>query len=101
MVGEVLRCVVGFVTRLKGSPIQLEPTGGVQWLATQPKFVNGPLVSNGIVLPDSTKVHHAFRLTDSESSRTLAGTLEIHTLELGRYDLLASDLANASLLQLW
>ncbi len=56
---------------------------------------------DGIVWPDSTKVHHAFRLTDSESSRTLAGTLEIHTLELGRYNLQASDLANASLLQQW
>ena len=56
---------------------------------------------DGIVWPDSTKVHHAFRLTDSESSRTLAGTLEIHTLEFGRYNLEATDLANASLLQQW
>ena len=31
---------------------------------------------DGIVWPDGKKVHHAFRLTDSESSRTLAGTLD-------------------------
>jgi predicted transposase/invertase (TIGR01784 family) len=56
---------------------------------------------DGIIWLDSTKVHHAFRLTDSESSRTLAGTLEIHTLEFGRYNLKARDLVNASLLQQW
>ena len=31
---------------------------------------------DGIVWPDGKKVHHASRLTDSESSRTLAGTLD-------------------------
>ncbi len=36
----------------------------------------------GIVWPDAKKVHHAFQLTDSESGRTLHGTLEIHTRSL-------------------
>ena len=47
---------------------------------------------NGILWPDATRVHHAFRLADTESGRVLAGTLEIHTLELGRYNLRESEL---------
>lgn len=42
---------------------------------------------NGILWPDATRVHHAFRLADEEAGRVLGGTLEIHTLELGRYTL--------------
>ena len=38
---------------------------------------------NGILWPEATRVHHAFRLADGESGRVLHGTLEIHTLELG------------------
>ena len=56
---------------------------------------------DGTVWPDAKKVHHAFRLTDSESGRTLDGTLEIHTLELGRYNLQLHELADASLLETW
>lgn len=56
---------------------------------------------DGILWNDAEKVHHAFRLTDRESGRELNGTLEIHTLELGRYNLKESDLANASLLDCW
>ena len=47
------------------------------------------------------KDHHAFRLSDSESGRTLDGTLAIHTLEHGRYNLQLHDLADASLLEIW
>ena len=46
-------------------------------------------------------MHHTFRFTDQESGRTLNDTLEIHTLELGRYDLPEGDLATASLLDCW
>jgi len=42
---------------------------------------------NGILWPEATRVHHAFRLADEESGRVLRETLEIHTLELGRYNL--------------
>jgi predicted transposase/invertase (TIGR01784 family) len=56
---------------------------------------------NGILWPDATRVHHAFRLADAESGRVLRGTLEIHTLELGRYNLRESDLRSASLLDCW
>jgi predicted transposase/invertase (TIGR01784 family) len=47
------------------------------------------------------KVHHAFRLVDRDSGRLLLDTLEIHTLELGWYNLQESELATASLLDRW
>lgn len=56
---------------------------------------------DGVLWPDSQKVHHAFRFTDLESGRILDDTLEIHTLELGRYDLQEEDLATASMLDCW
>ena len=56
---------------------------------------------NGILWPDATRVHHAFRLADRESGRVLQGTLEIHTLELGRYTLREADLATADMLDCW
>jgi predicted transposase/invertase (TIGR01784 family) len=56
---------------------------------------------DGVLWHDSKKVHHAFRFTDLESGRTLNDTLEIHTIELGRYYLQEKDLATASLLECW
>jgi predicted transposase/invertase (TIGR01784 family) len=47
------------------------------------------------------KVHHAFRLVDQDSGRLLGETLEIHTLELGWYNLQESELGTASLLDRW
>jgi predicted transposase/invertase (TIGR01784 family) len=55
----------------------------------------------GQLWADSPKVHHAFRLEDRDSGRLLLDTLEIHTLELGWYNLQESELATASLLDLW
>jgi hypothetical protein len=46
-------------------------------------------------------VHHAFRLVDQDSGRLLGETLEIHTLELGWYNLQESELETASLLDRW
>lgn len=43
----------------------------------------------------------AFRLSDRDSGRTLRDTLEIHTLELGWYNLKRNELASASLLDRW
>ena len=56
---------------------------------------------DGVLWADSKKVHHAFRFTDRESGRTLNNTLEIHTLELGRYHVQEGDLPTASLLDCW
>ena len=50
---------------------------------------------------DSGKVHHAFRLADRDSGRVLEETLEIHTLELGWYNLTEDELGTASVLDLW
>jgi predicted transposase/invertase (TIGR01784 family) len=55
----------------------------------------------GQLWDDSPKVHHAFRLVDRDSGRLLLDTLEIHTLELGWYNLQESELATASLLDRW
>ena len=46
-------------------------------------------------------VHHRFQLCDRTSGRVLRNTLEIHTLELGRYTLDESELKTASLLDCW
>ena len=46
-------------------------------------------------------MHHAFRLVDRDSGRLLGDTLEIHTLELGWYNLQESELETASLLDHW
>jgi predicted transposase/invertase (TIGR01784 family) len=56
---------------------------------------------DGILWPDATQVHHAFRLADEQSGRVLQGTLEFHTLELGRYNLREADLAGEDLLDCW
>jgi predicted transposase/invertase (TIGR01784 family) len=56
---------------------------------------------HGILWRDATRVHHAFRLTDEQSGRVLRGTLEIHTLELGRYTLTEADLAAGDMLDRW
>jgi predicted transposase/invertase (TIGR01784 family) len=55
----------------------------------------------GQLWDDSPKVHHAFRLEDRDSGRLLAETLEIHTLELGWYNLKESELETASMLDRW
>ncbi len=56
---------------------------------------------NGILWPDATRVHHAFRLTDQPSGRVLDDSLAIHTLELARYNLKESELSSASELDCW
>ena len=56
---------------------------------------------NGTLWKDANKVHHAFRLTDAESGRVLDKTIEIHTLELGRYNLTEAELATASMRDRW
>ena len=52
-------------------------------------------------MADASRVHHAFCLADAESGRVLPETLEIHTLELGRYNVRESELRSASTLDCW
>ena len=56
---------------------------------------------NGILWKEASQVHHRFRLTDRESGRVLDNTIEIHTLELGRYNLTEADLATANSRDRW
>lgn len=56
---------------------------------------------HGLLWREATQVHHAFRLADAASGRVLRGTLEIHTLELGRYTLTEADLAAGDMLDCW
>jgi predicted transposase/invertase (TIGR01784 family) len=56
---------------------------------------------DGILWKDANQVHHAFRLADRSSGRVLGGTLEIHTLELGRYNLTEANLKTAGPLDCW
>jgi predicted transposase/invertase (TIGR01784 family) len=59
------------------------------------------LLVNGILWPDANQVHHAFRLVDQKSGRVLEETLEVHTLELGRYNMTEADLRTAGMLDCW
>lgn len=45
--------------------------------------------------------HHRFRLVDSENNRILENTLEIHVLELPRYNIEEIDLATATDVERW
>ena len=68
---------------------------------SQLKPVYAICLLEGTLWDNSPKVHHAFRLTDAHSGRTLSNTLEIHTLELGWYNLQEADLPTASPLGCW
>jgi predicted transposase/invertase (TIGR01784 family) len=72
---------------------------GDRWTELNPVY--SICLLDGILWRDAAQVHHTFRLTDQKSGRVLAGTLEIHMLELGRYNKGESDLASASLFDCW
>ncbi len=59
------------------------------------------LLVDGILWPDANQVHHAFRLADQKSGRVLQEILEVHTLELGRYNMREADLPTAGMLDCW
>ena len=63
--------------------------------------VYGIWLIDDILWPEATAVHHTFRLTDKDSGRVLEDTLEIHTLELARYNVKESELSTASELDCW
>ncbi len=58
-------------------------------------------LANGTLWKDAKNVHHAFRLTDKTSGRVLDKAVEIHTLEMARYNLKESDLPKSSQLDRW
>jgi predicted transposase/invertase (TIGR01784 family) len=56
---------------------------------------------DGLLWRNDRQVHHTFRLTDAESGRILDGTLEVHTLELRKYNVVEQDLAAEDMLGRW
>jgi hypothetical protein len=66
-----------------------------------PKQIQKSKSQKGPPSQDATRVHHVFRLTDADAGRVLAGTVEIHTLELGKYNVTESELRTASTLDCW
>ena len=58
-------------------------------------------ILDGLLWKESPKVHHRFRLADLESGLVMNETIEIHTLELGKYNLRENDLAASDPLEQW
>ena len=56
---------------------------------------------DGLLWAEGPQFHHAFRLTDAVSGRVLDGTLEIHTIELPKYNKAHSNLAFGDVLGRW
>jgi len=50
---------------------------------------------------DDDQLHHQFRLVDRESGRVLEESIEIHTVELAKYNGSVSDVRSASVLEQW
>ena len=50
---------------------------------------------------DDDQLHHQFRLVDRESGRVLEESIEIHTVELAKYNGALSDVRSASVLEQW
>ncbi len=50
---------------------------------------------------DSRQAHHRFEMMDAESGRKLDRAVEVHTVELGKFDFDETTLSNASSLARW
>ncbi len=50
---------------------------------------------------DTREAHHRFRLADTERGRVLEETLEVHTVELTKYNVQEGTLAGASEIEKW
>ncbi len=50
---------------------------------------------------DSGEPHHRFRLADVERGRVLADTVQLHTVELGKYNVSEERLAGATEIEKW
>ena len=50
---------------------------------------------------DDDQLHHQFRLVDRESGRVLEESIEIHTVELAKYNGSPSEVPSASVLEQW
>lgn len=67
----------------------------------QLKPVYAICLREGRLREDSARMHYAFRLIDHDNRRCLTGTLEVHTLEIGWFNLPERELAKANGLERW
>ena len=56
---------------------------------------------NQVLFPDIPVPHHRFRLIDSEHHRELPGAIEVHTVELTKYNLEEVTIPTASAIEQW
>ncbi len=56
---------------------------------------------NQVLFKETATAHHHFRLHDVASGKTLDDTIELHTVELVKYDLDAATISRASKLEQW
>lgn len=54
-----------------------------------------------ILFPGTAQAHHRFRMVDTPSGRELAGAIEVHTVELTKYNLDEATIAQAPKLEQW
>lgn len=55
----------------------------------------------GMMFRDSVQAHHRFRLTDRDSGREIANAVEVHTIELPKYNLSSETIRNAGEIEKW
>ena len=53
------------------------------------------------LLRDSSQAHHRFQLVDRESGRELSRAIEVHTVELTKYNLSSGTLSEAGKIEQW
>ncbi len=56
---------------------------------------------NRVLFEDTKAPHHRFRLCDPEQGRELSDSIEVHTVELKKYDLAAETISSGSKIEQW
>ena len=54
-----------------------------------------------VLFPGTSQTHHRFELLDRESGRKLENAIEVHTVEMSKYNLSEETIAEASNLEKW
>lgn len=54
-----------------------------------------------VLFPQSAQAHHRFEMLDRESGRKLENAIEVHTVELSKYNLSEETISKASKLEQW
>jgi predicted transposase/invertase (TIGR01784 family) len=54
-----------------------------------------------VLFPDTAVPHHRFRLVDREHARELAGAIEVHTVELLKYNRDVASISTATAIEQW